>query len=605
MKILLFLALVTIIPQLAAQNTSSTAFANEKKLIEYGWDSPNIGFVKKSISEMEKKPFDGIIFKLNNNTVSWVFGLAPIDEKLLEQDLADAEGIEWNKFTDNFIILYCASEQDWFNDEHWKLIAEKARIAARVAKKAGCVGICFDPEPYGVSPWQYAISAHAKTRTFSEYEAKVRERGAQFIRALESEFPGLTLLSFFQLTYFNGLLTPMAPEARLALLQQHQYAFLPAFLNGMLDASTTKVQFVDGNEASYYYAAANQYMNVYHEIIQRCKILIAPENQLKYRMQMQVGQALYLDEYMGMRKNAIGEFIDQASRQKWLEHNTFWGLYSADRYVWCYSEQMNWWQNKIPEGCEAALDKARRLIREGSLIGFTIDDIIARGYAKKAEITLKDSQISLAKVHKIPANVKAPAIDGIIDDAVWTGMKDTGVLSRMKGDKRPLDVTTTFKMTYDNNNLYFAISCPEPLMNKLKLVSSNARDSDYIWDQGDAIEIMLSTQTDAILPFAHIAISPSGATWDALHKNRDNPRVDIDLGFNPEYLCKTSKDSDAWFVEISLPWKELGLETPKPGTAIRGNLCRQRQPIFEYTTWSVQTNGFLEHTLYGIFEFTE
>ena len=36
----------------------------QKKLIEYGWDVPNPDYVRKNIREMEKLPFDGVIFRV-------------------------------------------------------------------------------------------------------------------------------------------------------------------------------------------------------------------------------------------------------------------------------------------------------------------------------------------------------------------------------------------------------------------------------------------------------------------------------------------------------------------------------------------------------------
>ena len=35
----------------------------KKKIVEYGWDVPYPDFVRDNIREMEKRPFDGIIFR--------------------------------------------------------------------------------------------------------------------------------------------------------------------------------------------------------------------------------------------------------------------------------------------------------------------------------------------------------------------------------------------------------------------------------------------------------------------------------------------------------------------------------------------------------------
>src|ERR1051325_6429162 len=40
---------------------------SENKILEIGWDSPSPVYVKEHIAEMEKLPFDGIIFGLTAN----------------------------------------------------------------------------------------------------------------------------------------------------------------------------------------------------------------------------------------------------------------------------------------------------------------------------------------------------------------------------------------------------------------------------------------------------------------------------------------------------------------------------------------------------------
>jgi len=45
---------------------SSQAIAQprpKKKIVEYGWDVPYPDFVRDNIGQMEKRPFDGIIFR--------------------------------------------------------------------------------------------------------------------------------------------------------------------------------------------------------------------------------------------------------------------------------------------------------------------------------------------------------------------------------------------------------------------------------------------------------------------------------------------------------------------------------------------------------------
>jgi hypothetical protein len=60
-------------------------------------------------------------------------------------------------------------------------------------------------------------------------------------------------------------------------------------------------------------------------------------------------------------------------------------LTTSDEYVWCYSERMNWWQNKVPDGAEAASRSARKKIADGQPLGFDIADFIAAGQRKMSE----------------------------------------------------------------------------------------------------------------------------------------------------------------------------------------------------------------------------
>src|SRR5438128_742215 len=89
----------------------------QKKLIEYGWDSQTPAFIAEHIREMEKRPFDGLIFRLAAGTdvldpKSW-------DESKFAADLEAIPKIEWKNFTDNFIAMLAASNEDWENEEQW------------------------------------------------------------------------------------------------------------------------------------------------------------------------------------------------------------------------------------------------------------------------------------------------------------------------------------------------------------------------------------------------------------------------------------------------------------------------------------------------------
>ncbi|MBX7258136.1 MAG: hypothetical protein K1Y02_17375 [Candidatus Hydrogenedentes bacterium] len=369
------LAAVILLTGLSYAQDAATAGLT-KKLIEYGWDVPTTDFVRAHVREMEQRPFDGLIFKLK--TGGNVLEPTAVDEAALAEDFDNLANIAWEKFTDNFIILWAASSQDWFDDAHWKAIEHNVALAGKAARIGKCVGVCFDAEPYGTNPWAYKAAAHKDTKSFAEYQAQARLRGAQFIKALESEFPNPQILTFYQLGLFAHLCKPMPAEDREKSLSEHDYSLLPAFTNGMLEAAGPGVRFTDGNENAYYYSDESAYFRSYHDITQGALYLVDPALRAKYRAQVQVGQALYVDQYFGLRTQPVlGNYMTPKEQPLWFEHNVFWALSSSDHYVWCYSERMNWWTNTdIPEGSEAAIRSARDKVEKGQPLGFDLRPIV-------------------------------------------------------------------------------------------------------------------------------------------------------------------------------------------------------------------------------------
>ena len=104
----------------------------QKKLIEYGWDVRNPVYVREHIRDMEKLPFDGLIMRMA------VGGRVLVKEKWAEESVADdfehLRNTEWGTFTDNFIIMYAASEVDWFSDADWEAVCHNVGLTARAAR---------------------------------------------------------------------------------------------------------------------------------------------------------------------------------------------------------------------------------------------------------------------------------------------------------------------------------------------------------------------------------------------------------------------------------------------------------------------------------------
>lgn len=354
----------------------------DKKIVEYGWDVPTAEYVRTNIRAMEQKPFDGVIFRLQGKAN--VLEPVAFDEASYAAEFEHLANIQWEKFTDNFLIMWAASEQDWFDDTQWRAITHNTSLIAKAAKTARCVGICFDPEPYGKNPWDYGETAHKGSKTFAEYSAKARERGVAFMQAIQNEFPNPVILSFYQLALFQSFCRPMTDDERAAKLAEHDYALYPAFFMGMLEAAGPDTVFVDGNENAYYYHDVLPYFEAYHTITQRALHMVEPALRKKYRTHVQCGQALYIDQYFGLRAHKVlGDYMTPEEQPKWFEHNVYWAMTTSDRYVWCYSERMNWWLDKdVPAGCEEALRAGADKARKREPLGFDLRPI-AEAAAKR------------------------------------------------------------------------------------------------------------------------------------------------------------------------------------------------------------------------------
>ncbi|HZR18629.1 MAG TPA: hypothetical protein VFE51_15155 [Verrucomicrobiae bacterium] len=371
----------------AGNRVNAQVAPTAKKLIEYGWDVPTPAQMREQLAEMEKRPFDGLIFRLSGGHNA--FATKPLDASKFVEDERILPSLNFTRFTNNFVLIWGSppADFDWFDDGQWRSIEGNAELLVRVAQSGQLRGICFDPEPYDFALWDYAKQPKAKEHTFAEYRAKVRERGAQLMRAFETRMPGALILTFFHVSLFDRF-ADLPPAEQTELLEKERWGLMPDFFVGMLEASSDKARFIDGNENAYYYTSTEQYFRAYHAIRQRALYLIPADLRDKYERRVRVGQALYVDQNFALRQPNPEKYLSfrmsPEDRAKWFEHNSYWALYTSDEYVWCYSERMNWWKNEVPPGLETAIVNARQRIKEGKPLGFTIEELIASAKKQQA-----------------------------------------------------------------------------------------------------------------------------------------------------------------------------------------------------------------------------
>ncbi|UCH36160.1 MAG: hypothetical protein JSV65_07355 [Armatimonadota bacterium] len=564
-----------------------------KKLIQYGWGIPTPGDICGNIREMEQRPFDGLIFTVPG--MGRVFMLAEWDEEQVESELKLLREIEWRKFTDNFLIMWAASDMDWFSDGDWEIVLRNVGLMAQAAVAGRCKGLCFDAEPYGDNPWSYANALHGDERSFAEYQAQARKRGAEFMHAITEHMPDVVLHTFFQLSYFADIATEPDAVRREELLSREHYALLPAFLNGMLDAAGPEAVITDGNESAYYYTDPCSYYRAYHQMRQTVLPLVAPENVRKYQAQVQVSQALYVDQVFNLRQGMLllSSVLSPDERAQWFEQDVYYALATADEYVWCYSERMNWWDNgDIPRGLTEAIESARRKLANREPLGYDMSDMLDDAHERLREGLEAKIIRRSADIPARPAGTPAPVIDGNLNEPVWRATRPREpFLPYVTNPNDTVQAATTARVTYDEENLYIALQCEEPEPGAMRILGEK-RDDTGVW-LGDSVDIFLSVG-EGPTPFIHLILNAAGVKWDAYCTEGAE-----DLGFNPEWESAVAIGDSAWFAEVALPWSEMKVSAPAPGDMRRAQLGRQRIPGREHSTWSKVFDRFVAPRYFG------
>jgi len=564
----------------------------EKRLLEYGWDVPRPSFVADHIGEMEERPFDGLLMLVPE--IGQIF--VPVKHEIPPAEEAALERIEWGSFTDNFLMMYAASQMDWFSDSDWEAVLYNVGQVARAARIGRCVGVCFDCEPYGDNPWHYPSQPHADEYSFAEFEARVRERGAQFVDTIEAEMAAPVIHTFF-LTTLHGIMNAARAETaeeREEILRDYSYGLYNAFVNGMLDAMDEDTVLTDGNEPAYYYHDKDAYFSVYHYIRQTALGAIAPENWQTFRGQVQVAQALYVDQLFGLRAGVFeSHYMTPEERAQWFEHNTYWALYTSDRYVWLYSEKMNWWTDTdVPPGLEQAVINARSKLAAGEPMTIDANEIFQAAHERMQAEIQEQLEHRTAQVTRI-APLLAPTINGWRDDPTWHYATELEPLMARFASGDEEIATTLAHVTCDDRALYVAIRCNEPQMDELEVVGS--RRDDDVW-LGDSIDLFVQREMGA--PYYHVIVNPWNVVWDAVHTD-----VAGDTSWDPDLQTGTLMGDGFWNVEIALPWAAMGWDPPERGDTLRANICRQRRPVAELSAWSQTVTGFVEPGSFGTWEF--
>jgi hypothetical protein len=145
----------------------------------------------------------------------------------------------------------------------------------------------------------------------------------------------------------------------------------------------------------------------------------------------------------------------------------------------------------------------------------------------------------------------APAIDGILDDAIWSSLpyySDFNMLEPGTQGDIPLGYQTKVQLAYDDTAVYIAAYMDDPNPDS---IASQFSQRDDVRAQADFIAVALNTYNDGINE-TRFGVSSAGTIFDSKISINDE-----DLGYNVVFQCKTSKDSKGWYAEFKIPYNAL------------------------------------------------
>ncbi len=599
------ICLATVLSVIAVSTADAGTYP-VKKLIHAGY-SGTPAQIRANIRKMEQAPFDGLNISLDWNSDAFIHDRKLADDHYVKEQ-QDLERTAWKRFTERFIMIKGAdskTDMDWFDDGHWENILHNIRIKTRIARETGCRGLTFDPEQYHTPIWDYRHAPRKDEFTYAQYRAIARRRGAQYVEAVQSIFPDVQILNYFQMTTFAKFYRDeQGTGSDLdALLAKSHYGIYLGFIEGMIEAAGPEVRLIDGNEGAYGLIDRAGFDRAYVDIMQRCLFLIDPALRSKYRQVVRAGSSVYLNHAMGEIR-VVGAFLSRDEKTKLIEPNTFHAMDTTDRYAWFYLETTphSFWRNHLPHGTVEAIRSARRRLAQRRFEGLE-NPAFARARAALGHYraTAMDSvEPSRAVIRRMPGQARPPKIDGVPDDPIWRTVEPLQSFTvRLQDMSKGLEADTVAKVTWNDDHIFFAFTCTEPSVGTIHSSGGGGRDSDN-W-RADCLEVFLVPH-EGMRPYYQFVVNPKNTQFDRVSKFEDAP---ADVKWNADFRSGTHIGSDRWTCEMAIPWSAVG-GTPKPGERRRANLGRGRSRpnrIREVSSWSPMWEVYADMKYAGVFVF--
>ncbi|MFB3895636.1 MAG: family 10 glycosylhydrolase [bacterium] len=185
-----------------------------------------------------------------------------------------------------------------------------------------------------------------------------------------------------------------------------------------------------------------------------------------------------------------------------------------------------------------------------------------------------------------------PKIDGSLDDQCWLSCNTMTPFYIYNTGKKAKVQTQSFA-TYDRQNLYLAVNCSEPNMDKLKS-GKVQRDGPVFED--DSIEVFIDIGNNAA-DYFHLVVNTLGTQYDT--------EISQPV-WNGTWIAKTHKTNHGYTIELQIPFTDLKTSMPSDKTVWSINFGRSRYTGLkpEYTCWSCTYGTFHTPERFGEIIFT-
>ena len=185
-------------------------------------------------------------------------------------------------------------------------------------------------------------------------------------------------------------------------------------------------------------------------------------------------------------------------------------------------------------------------------------------------------------------------LDGKLTEDAWNSAPANGAFKFPQSKKSEPTAQTEFKVLAGDDALYIGITCREPLMDKLKMAAVERGGAVYL---DDCVEIFIDP-TGRRTNYYHFLLSAGNVQLD-------DYRIEAGANTNGPYggLWESAvfRGRDFWTAEIRIPYSAFFYtQSAEFRKEWAFNVCRERQTVYEISSWAQMNTGFHAPDLFGV-----